>query len=420
MKLTGSGRLSAEKVQATFQFVRFCATGGLNTVFGFSVYALLIWIGLIPHAAQLLGRIIGVTFNYFSYNRLVFTGQKMDKRRFLLNYLGNYLFAVVLLWVMLQIVPNAYIAGLCTMTIATLVNFVVLRLFVVRSGSNDAKSDKPYRPHPRDWRWMPEWALLIKDTIHDYAHTAINYAVGFAPFRAIWMVAVGNGLAQEVEQAGCLLVHIPKTGGTSISKELYGRNLQTYTARNWRRRFGDRFDDWTRFAVMRDPTRRFLSAWRFMLRGGSDVMLVSRYEMTRLAPLEPLEAFISRLEAHPELMRLQPVAHFRPQVECVKDRDGNFLVDRLVVIDQDPSMSGELAQWLRLAELPHLNKSDSSAYAIDSALEARIRALYADDFVLYDQILAAGGTLALNDRKPAARRDAQTSSRMQHEPATAG
>ena len=57
------------------KIIRFISVGILNTIVGYAIYALLIWLNLPPQVALLLSTIAGVTFNYFSIGRLVFQSQ---------------------------------------------------------------------------------------------------------------------------------------------------------------------------------------------------------------------------------------------------------------------------------------------------------------------------------------------------------
>ncbi len=54
------------------RFLRFLAVGGLNTAFGYAVYAVLVLFGLSPQAALALAFCVGVIWNFFTHARLVF------------------------------------------------------------------------------------------------------------------------------------------------------------------------------------------------------------------------------------------------------------------------------------------------------------------------------------------------------------
>lgn len=63
-----AGKLLSPKV------VKFLSAGVLNTVFGYAVYAALLYVGTPYLAALFLATIAGVIFNYFSFGRIVFNG----------------------------------------------------------------------------------------------------------------------------------------------------------------------------------------------------------------------------------------------------------------------------------------------------------------------------------------------------------
>ena len=56
------------------RLIKFLGTGVLNTVFGYSVYAGLVFAGVPYLAALLAATVLGVVFNYLSFGRIVFQG----------------------------------------------------------------------------------------------------------------------------------------------------------------------------------------------------------------------------------------------------------------------------------------------------------------------------------------------------------
>jgi putative flippase GtrA len=78
------------------RFLRFLVVGGLNTVFGFSVYAVLITLGLHYVLALLIAQIIGVLFNFIVTGLVVF-GNRNPRLlvRFMPVYVVTYTLNVV-------------------------------------------------------------------------------------------------------------------------------------------------------------------------------------------------------------------------------------------------------------------------------------------------------------------------------------
>ncbi|MEK4032798.1 GtrA family protein [Methylocystis sp. IM3] len=53
-------------------FARFLLVGSGNTIFGYSVFYMLLYIGCAPTAALAIATVIGVVFNFFTTGRIVF------------------------------------------------------------------------------------------------------------------------------------------------------------------------------------------------------------------------------------------------------------------------------------------------------------------------------------------------------------
>jgi putative flippase GtrA len=82
----------------SIQLLRFFVVGGLNTVFGFTVYSILILLHLHYVLAALLGQICGALFNFKTTGTIVFKNK--DNRlifRFFAVYLVTYLITIGLL-----------------------------------------------------------------------------------------------------------------------------------------------------------------------------------------------------------------------------------------------------------------------------------------------------------------------------------
>ena len=54
------------------QFILFLVMGGVNTLFYYSLYSLLIYIGVFYAAAVVIATVCGVLFNFQTFGRVVF------------------------------------------------------------------------------------------------------------------------------------------------------------------------------------------------------------------------------------------------------------------------------------------------------------------------------------------------------------
>ncbi|MBQ6071439.1 MAG: GtrA family protein [Bacteroidales bacterium] len=155
-----------DKITALFkrftdaQFIRFLLVAGLNTAFGWCIFALLRFLfGLIPHIdplfwATLLGTIISVLFNFKTYGHLVFRNK--DPKlifRFVMVYTITYFinyFSIYFLDYCFGI--NNYVGALIMALPVGLLNYFFNKIFVY---SKDCKR----------WLWHLMLALLIVEIL---------------------------------------------------------------------------------------------------------------------------------------------------------------------------------------------------------------------------------------------------------------
>jgi putative flippase GtrA len=111
---------------------RYYQAGILNTLFGYSAFAILIKLGLWMYAAQLIAHVLGVIFNYLTYSNHAFADQNASKSRFALAYALNYLLGLTSLFVAAQLINSPYIAGLVSILVVSLINYLVLKKLVFK------------------------------------------------------------------------------------------------------------------------------------------------------------------------------------------------------------------------------------------------------------------------------------------------
>lgn len=61
------------------QFLRFLIVGALNTVVGYLLYLIGLWVGLPYQAALICSTTLGATFNFFTTGRIVFENMVLGK-----------------------------------------------------------------------------------------------------------------------------------------------------------------------------------------------------------------------------------------------------------------------------------------------------------------------------------------------------
>lgn len=115
------------------QVLRYYQAGMLNTLFGYGLYAVLVFLSLDMFVAQLISHVLGTLFNYINFSRYAFAGKTGSPLRFVASYAVNYLLSLAVLWVLSQAIASSYLAGLVTVVIISALNFVILKRFVFRA-----------------------------------------------------------------------------------------------------------------------------------------------------------------------------------------------------------------------------------------------------------------------------------------------
>ena len=118
-------------LQVHSQLLRFLLVGGLNTLFGYAVFSLFLYLHFHYAAASFLGIILGILFNFKTYGRLVFN--RRDNAlifRFVVLYAVLYLISTGGLWVFNRIGIDLYYANAMMLVPVSVLAFYLNRRFV--------------------------------------------------------------------------------------------------------------------------------------------------------------------------------------------------------------------------------------------------------------------------------------------------
>lgn len=114
------------------KLIRFFMVAGLNTVFGYALFASLIFIGLHYTLAALIGQIIGILFNFRTYGALVFKNKRLNLLpRFVMVYAIMYICNIGgMTLIKQQFGANDYVASAIMCVPVGLLGFLLNKLFV--------------------------------------------------------------------------------------------------------------------------------------------------------------------------------------------------------------------------------------------------------------------------------------------------
>lgn len=228
-------------------------------------------------------------------------------------------------------------------------------------------------------RWLPE---SLKETI--LVHTRYQrlrkgeeWGLSLRPF----------------DELRCIFVHIPKTGGVSVAKGLFGNHGGSHIPiRVHRRIFGKRlFGEYFKFAFVRNPWDRLVSAYAFLKKGGMDKD-DRRFADEHAKILESFETFVREGLVDPAVLRH---IHLVPQTEWLTI-DGRIAADFVGRFEKMGDDFREVCRRLgRDVTLPHHNASRHRDYrtCYDDATAARVGEVYRTDVEAfgYSFEVAVGG-----------------------------
>lgn len=114
-------------------FLRFLLVGGLNTLFGFSVYALLALTEVSTWIILLISNFIGMIFNFFTTGGLVFFDVSILRMpRFITCYISIYLIYLSLINWLEPIFESRITAMALIVLPVTVLSYLILKFFVFR------------------------------------------------------------------------------------------------------------------------------------------------------------------------------------------------------------------------------------------------------------------------------------------------
>lgn len=116
------------------QFFLFLVVGGINTLVGYGIFSLLIFLGLHYALAAFLSTVIGILFNFKTTGMIVFKS-KNNKLifRFLAVYGVTYIINVTYLKILIPYC-NVYILGAISILPLALISYFLNKKFVFEIG----------------------------------------------------------------------------------------------------------------------------------------------------------------------------------------------------------------------------------------------------------------------------------------------
>jgi len=126
-----SMRIALKLLPVHIEIIRFLLVGALNTLFGYAVFSLFLYLKFHYSMASFLGIVLGILFNFKTYGRLVFKCRDNSLIfRFIFFYAVLYAVSVVGLWAFNYVGINLYVANAIMLLPISALSFYLNRNFV--------------------------------------------------------------------------------------------------------------------------------------------------------------------------------------------------------------------------------------------------------------------------------------------------
>lgn len=130
------GRFVLNNINDT-KLYKFIIVGLLNTLVGYGIYAILIFLGVHFTIASFLGTILGVLFNYFSTGLLVFERGRGRLVQFVMVYIIIYLCNILGIQILNMVGFNLYYSGALLVPPSAAFSFILNKYWVFKEAKDD-------------------------------------------------------------------------------------------------------------------------------------------------------------------------------------------------------------------------------------------------------------------------------------------
>lgn len=130
--------LKTRLIPVRSQVIRYVMVGGVNAVFSYSVYAILLLVGLNYALANLGAMLLGILFSFHTQGKFVFENTDIKRiGRFVFVWALIYLMTITIIGALIAYNIDPYTAGAIALPASVLASFFAQKHFVFRKNSRE-------------------------------------------------------------------------------------------------------------------------------------------------------------------------------------------------------------------------------------------------------------------------------------------
>jgi len=190
----------------------------------------------------------------------------------------------------------------------------------------------------------------------------------------------------QLQKHKCIFIHIPKTAGVSVSASLIGKGIANMPALYYKALFGkEDFNNYFKFAFVRNPYSRLVSAYEFLQNGGG-----GPYDEKIVSIVKPYDSFENFVLKYLNSKTIKTSRYFRPQYYFVCDSKDTVIIDyigRFEQLEKDYEFIRSkigTGEPLKKMNVTNNKKFPLKEYYSNSAIVEKIVSLYYKDFGLFN------------------------------------
>lgn len=180
-----------------------------------------------------------------------------------------------------------------------------------------------------------------------------------------------------------IFIHLPKTAGTSVSRQLGLPSSRHVPADTYRLTNPSKFSRYFKFCFVRNPFDRLFSSYAFLRHGGMNED-DARFAKQKVLPFENFEKFL--IEGFARDAAIRSWVHFRPQKEFVCDASGHNLMDftgRFERIEADYALIADCLSKPKNLPVSNASKRGDYREIYSQEMLSIARTYYADDLEIF-------------------------------------